>query len=101
MFGSGLVTLERTRRALSNGCKSHPGILDVAVTEAVPFGTYGVGLATARLPGRPDDVALNQLKFGVHAARVLGMRLVAGRFLSDNRAQDQFDTDNGGQTKRE
>jgi putative ABC transport system permease protein len=71
--------------------RSNPGILDVAVTEAVPFGTYGVGLAAAQVPGRSDMIALNQLTIGTNTAQLMGMRLVAGRYLSDSRAQDQFD----------
>jgi putative ABC transport system permease protein len=55
-------------------------------------------MATAQVPGRTDDIALNQLKFGTNAAQVMGMRLVAGRFLSDNRVQDQFDAEQGWQT---
>jgi putative ABC transport system permease protein len=97
VFGSGLVTLEG-RNSFVQRVKTHPGIQDVAVTEAVPFGTYGVGMASARVPGRTDDIALNQLKFGTNAAQVMGMRLVAGRFLSDSRAQDQFDAEQGWQT---
>ncbi|HEX4271153.1 MAG TPA: ABC transporter permease [Rhizomicrobium sp.] len=88
--GNGLLPLDGSASFVQR-LKSDPGILDVAMTEAVPFGTYGVGLTTAQLPGHADMIALNQLTIGTHAAELLGMRLVAGRYLSDKRAQDQFD----------
>jgi len=88
--GNGLVTLGG-RESFVQRLRSHPGILDVAVTDAVPFGAFGLGLASAQLPGRSEVIALNRLIIGTHTAQVLGMRLVAGRLLSDSHAQDQFD----------
>jgi putative ABC transport system permease protein len=87
--GNGLVTLGG-RESFVQRLRSNPGILDVAVTNAVPFGTYGLGLAAARLPGHSQMIGLNQLTIGTNTAQLMGMRLVAGRFLSDSRAQDQF-----------
>jgi len=88
--GEGLVTLDG-RESFVQTLRSNPGILDVAVTEAIPFGTYTLGLAAARLPGRPDDIAMNRLIIGAHTGQLLGMRLMAGRLLSDSHAQDRFD----------
>jgi putative ABC transport system permease protein len=88
--GGGLVTVGG-RESFVQRLRSNPGILDVAVTNAVPFGTYGLGLAAARLPGHSQMIGLNQLTIGTNMAQLMGMRLVAGRFLSDSRAQDQFD----------
>ena len=87
--GEGLVTLEG-REGFVQALRSNPGILDVAVTEAIPFGTYTLGLATAQLPGHPEDIGLNRLIIGAHTAQLLGMQLMAGRLLSDSYAQDQF-----------
>jgi putative ABC transport system permease protein len=42
-----------------------------------------------------EAVALNRLVIGTNTPQILGMRLVAGRFLSDSRAQDQFDSQGG------
>ncbi|HVW72582.1 MAG TPA: ABC transporter permease [Rhizomicrobium sp.] len=94
--GNGLLPLDGGASFVQR-LKSNPGILDVAMTEAVPFGTYGVGLTSAQLPGHADMIALNQLTIGTHAPRLLGMRLVAGRLLSDKRAQDQLDAQGGSQ----
>ncbi|HEX3756097.1 MAG TPA: ABC transporter permease [Rhizomicrobium sp.] len=87
----GLVTLGG-HESFVQRLRSGPGILDVAVTNAIPFGTYGLGLAAAQLPGHSDLVGLNLLAIGTNTAQLLGVRLIAGRLLSDSRAQDQFDT---------
>jgi putative ABC transport system permease protein len=92
--GNGLVRLGG-RESFVQRLRTNPGILDVAVTDAVPFGTYGIGLLAAQVPGRPEPVALNQLAIGSNAAQLMGMRLVAGRMLSDKRAQDLFDARGG------
>jgi putative ABC transport system permease protein len=92
--GNGLLTLGG-REGFVQKLRSNPGILDVAVTDAVPFGTYGIGLTAAQVPGRPDPIALNQLVIGTNTVQLLGMRLVAGRLLSEGRAQDQFDAHGG------
>jgi putative ABC transport system permease protein len=88
--GEGLLTLGG-RESFVQRLQSNPGIQDVAVTNAVPFGTYGLGLSAAQLPGRSEMIGLNQLTIGTNTAQLMGMRLVAGRFLSDSRAQDRFD----------
>jgi putative ABC transport system permease protein len=87
--GGGLLSLGG-QESFVQRLRSNPGILDVAVTNAVPFGTYGLGLAAAQVPGRPQMVGLNQLVVGPGMAKLMGMRLLAGRLLSDDRAQDQF-----------
>jgi len=74
--------------------RSDPGILDVATTDAVPFGTYSLGLSTGQAPGQSAAVALNRLIIGPGTLQLLGVQLVAGRFLSGDRTQDQFDTKN-------
>ena len=89
--GNGLVRLGG-RESFVQKLRTNPGILDVAVTEAVPFGTYGVGLLAGHLPGHTEPVALSKLVIGSNMAQLVGARLVAGRFLSDERAQDHFVT---------
>jgi putative ABC transport system permease protein len=90
----GLVTLGG-REGFVQRLKSNPGILGVAVSNAVPFGTYGVGLLSARVPGRPEEIALSQLIIGTDTPQIMGMRLVAGRLLSESRAQDRFNAHGG------
>ena len=95
--GNGLLTLDG-RESFIQRLKSNPGILDVAMTEAVPLGTYSIGLAAAQLPGHSEMIALNQLAIGTNTVQLLGTHLVAGRLLSDSRAQDQFDWKGGSVT---
>ena len=45
-----------------------------------------------KLAGHPEFVDLNNRVIGANAVQLLGMKLVAGRLLSDKRAQDQVDT---------
>jgi putative ABC transport system permease protein len=90
--GNGLVRLGG-RESFVQRLRTNPGILDVAVTEAVPFGTYGVGLLAGHLPGHAEPVALSKLVIGSNMAQLMGVKLVAGRFLSDERAQDRFAAD--------
>jgi putative ABC transport system permease protein len=87
--GNGLLSLGG-REGFVQRLRANPGVLDVAVTNAVPFGTYGMGLAAAQRPGHARMVGLNQLTIGTNTAQLMGMRLLAGRFLSGNRAQDRF-----------
>ncbi|HJR57361.1 MAG TPA: ABC transporter permease [Rhizomicrobium sp.] len=92
--GNGAVMLDG-RGSFVQQLRSHPTIMDVAVTDAVPFGSYSLALPSAQVPGRPDPVALNQLVIGADMPRLLGMRLLAGRLLSDERAQDRFNARGG------
>jgi putative ABC transport system permease protein len=92
--GNGLVTLAG-QESFVQRLRSNPGILHIATTDAVPFGPYGLGLLSARVPGRSEAVALNRLVIGTDTPQILGMRLVAGRFLSDRRSQDRFDARGG------
>ena len=66
----GLVTLGG-REGFVQTLKSNPGILGVAVSNAVPFGTYGVGLLSAPVPGRPEEIAFSQLIIGTGLAPAL------------------------------
>ena len=47
-----------------------------------------------QLVGHPEYVELNERVIGTNAVQFLGMKLVAGRLLSDKRAQDQVDAAN-------
>jgi putative ABC transport system permease protein len=89
--GNGLLSLEG-QESFVQQLRANPGILNVAVTDAVPFGSYSMGLTAAVAPGRSDAVALNRLIIGANTLQLLGVKLEAGRFLSDKRAQDRFDT---------
>jgi putative ABC transport system permease protein len=71
--------------------KSNPDILGVAMTGVIPFDSSRSS-STAQLAGHPEFVDLNERVVGTNAVQLLGMKLVAGRLLSDKRAQDQVDS---------
>ena len=87
--GNGLLTLDG-RESFVQRLRSNPGVLDLAMTDALPFGG-GITLVSAQLPGHSQTITLNRRIIGPNTIHILGMRLVAGRPLSDSRAQDQFD----------
>jgi putative ABC transport system permease protein len=88
--GSGLLTMD-DQQSFIQRLKSDPNILDVAMIGTPPFnGSRSSG--TMQLTGHPEFVDLNNRVIGANAVHFLGMKLVAGRLLSDNRAQDRVDT---------
>src|SRR6185312_4891574 len=48
-------------------------------------------LTGIHLSGKSQDVALYRRVIDPHAAQFLGIKLLAGRYLSDKRAQDRID----------
>jgi putative ABC transport system permease protein len=73
--------------------RSDPDIVDMAMIGAIPFDSSRWS-GTMQLAGHPEFVDLNNRVVGTDAVQLLGMKLVAGRLLSDKRARDQVDTNN-------
>lgn len=69
--------------------RNDPGILDLALADRAPFDS-GQSLDSVRLPGKPDVILLNKTIASPEFPALYGMRLVAGRVLSANRAQDEI-----------
>jgi putative ABC transport system permease protein len=84
--GAGLLTIEG-REGFIQQLRSNPGVLDTAMITIPPFDT-GQTTSLVQLVGHPEHVELNARVIGINAVQMLGMRLVAGRFLSDKRVQD-------------
>jgi len=84
---NGLLTIEG-REGFVQQLGSNPDILDVAMINILPFDT-GQMTSSAQLAGRPEYIQLNERVIGTNAVQLLGMKLAAGRLLSDQRAQDQ------------
>jgi len=91
--GSGLLTMDG-QQGFTQRLRSNPDILDVAMIGTPPFNTDRWS-GTMQLAGHAEYVDLNVRVIGTHAVNFLGMRLVAGRLLSDNRAQDRVDASQG------
>ncbi len=81
------------RDSFIQGLRADPDILDVAMIGALPFDSSRWS-GTMQLSGHPEFVDLNNRVIGTNVVQLLGMNLVAGRLLSDKRAQDQVDTSN-------
>ena len=63
--------------------------------DAPPF-SPAASMTSTQLAGRPEKVLLSQRVIGTNAIQFLGMKLIAGRLLSDKRAQDGVDTQSPG-----
>ncbi len=69
--------------------KSHPGILDVALSSEVPFNN-DLNISLAQRPGMPGNISLNRLSIDPAFARLYAIPLLAGRMLSPDRAEDVY-----------
>ena len=88
--GMGLLKLDG-RDSFVQRLRSEPDILDVATIGALPFDSSRWS-GTMKLAGHAEFVDLNNRAIGANALQFLGIKLVAGRLLSDKRAQDQVDS---------
>jgi putative ABC transport system permease protein len=71
------------------GLRSQPGVLALGFDNIEPFES-GTSLVPVKVPGRPDVVLLNEIAASPDIPTVYGMKLVAGRLLSDARADDRM-----------
>ncbi|HVW73065.1 MAG TPA: ABC transporter permease [Rhizomicrobium sp.] len=85
---SGKMTL-RGQESFLQRLRGYPGILAVGLSNMSPL-DQGQSEANVRLPGQPEMIMLDKLGINPDFARVYGIRLVAGRMLSDQRADDSF-----------
>ncbi|HKU63738.1 MAG TPA: ABC transporter permease [Rhizomicrobium sp.] len=93
--GAGLLTIGG-QESFVQQLRSNPDVLDVAMINILPFDSSQM-TSSAQLAGHPERIELNERVIGTNAVQLLGMKLVAGRLLSDKRAQDQVDRSNGWQ----
>jgi putative ABC transport system permease protein len=85
--GAGLLTIEG-REGFVQQLRSNPDVLDVAMINILPFESSQI-TSSVQLAGHPEQIELNMRVIGTNAVQLLGMKLVAGRLLSDKRAQDR------------
>jgi putative ABC transport system permease protein len=81
------------RETLVAELRRHPHVLDVALSADVPF-TRSSTVAQMRLPGATEYLTMDRQAITPEFFRLYGMRLVAGRFPSDARADDRLATSN-------
>jgi putative ABC transport system permease protein len=90
VIGNGLLTVSG-QESFVQRLRTDPDILNVAMMDWPPF-NGSMALTSGHLPGHSDKTALYRRVIGTNAVQFLGMKLVAGRLLSDSRAQDRIDT---------
>ncbi len=90
--GAGLLTIEG-REGFVQQLRSNPDILDIAMIYILPFDSSQM-TSSVQLTGHSELIELNERVIGTNAVQLLGMKLMAGRLLSDKRAQDQVDEGN-------
>ncbi len=88
--GGGRVTADG-QQSFVQKLRAYPGILGVAMSDRMPFDN-GQSNVTVRVPGQSTNVLINTIEISPNFPQILGMRLVAGRFLSEARADDAMDS---------
>lgn len=78
-----------SRESFANILRTNPGVLDIALSNKVPFGkSANVGLV--ELPGTSGKFAINRVSISPDFARLYGIPVIAGRTFSRAREQDIF-----------
>ena len=87
VIGNALLTMDGEQSFVQR-LRANPDILDVAMIDVPPF-SGSTSMSSTQLAGRPEKVLLSRRVIGTNTVQFLGMKLVAGRLLSDKRAQDE------------
>ena len=85
---SGRMTIKGQESFLQR-LRGYPGILAVGLSNMSPL-DQGQTVANVRVPGQPELLTLDKITINPEYPRVYGMKLVAGRMLSQARADDGF-----------
>jgi putative ABC transport system permease protein len=82
------LTVEQ-REAMVRALRANPGVISVGTADRMPF-DEGQSHSLALVQGQPDGIDLNRIIIDPGYAKVFGIKLVAGRFLSETRGDDRF-----------
>jgi putative ABC transport system permease protein len=77
------------RKSFADELRRHPGVLDVARSGDIPFSGSEL-VAQMMLPGHPEYLTLHRQLITPEYFGLYGIRLVAGRFLSDAHGEDKI-----------
>ena len=88
VIGSGRLTPEQ-RDAFVRILRANPGVSNVGLSSLAPFQS-GQTVTLIQLPGQSETITLNATAIDPGYMKVYDIRLVAGRNLSDSRADDRF-----------
>jgi putative ABC transport system permease protein len=75
------------RDSFADVLRSHSGIAGVALSDDVPF-SGSLRATNIQVPGRPEGTSITRMAITPQFPDVYGMRLVAGRALSDSHGSD-------------
>ena len=76
--------------SLAQRLKANPEIVDVALSNAVPFDLFNVGNIPIHIQGQSESVATEIITIGPEFPSLYGMRLLTGRLLSATHGEDAF-----------
>jgi putative ABC transport system permease protein len=76
--------------SLAQTLKANPQIVDVALSNAVPFDLFNVANIPMHIQGKSQSVATQIITISPDFPSLYGMRLLAGRLLSAARGEDAF-----------
>jgi putative ABC transport system permease protein len=86
VIGTGRMT-SSARESFMAQLRTHPGIAAVASSSDTPFSSI-VHIVTARIPGQSAALTIEMLQITPEFIDLYGMKLAAGRLLSDKRGED-------------
>jgi putative ABC transport system permease protein len=77
------------RESFVTELRRHPGVREVAMSADFPFSNSTV-VAQMKLPGHPEYITMDRQQVTPGYFHLYDMRLLAGRFLSDDRGEDRM-----------
>jgi putative ABC transport system permease protein len=77
------------RESFVQALRSHPGVLALGMANYQPF-DEGQSLVNVIVEGHPEAIMLNEIDASPDIPKVYGMKLIAGRLLSDTHADDRM-----------
>ena len=86
--GAGRVFADGRQSFVPQALRANPGVLDVALSNLAPFDT-GQSTVVLKIPGKPDLTLVNRIQISPEFPRFYGIRLLAGRELSESQALDE------------
>jgi putative ABC transport system permease protein len=90
LHSASLLTSEQ-RQALLQALRANTGVAEVGMTSHMPFDD-GQAHVLVQIPGQQDKIDLNWIATDPGYPRVFGIKLVAGRMLSETRGDDRIHT---------
>ena len=88
LHSASLLTTEQ-RQAMLQSLRANPGVAEVGMTSSMPF-DEGQAHLLLQVPGQPDKIDLNWIATDPGYPKVFGIKLVAGRMLSETRGDDRI-----------